>query len=53
MNEIERALAFLDREGRAVDAAWYRVTTGQGSDRDAALAELAAFQNRDGGFGNR
>ena len=53
MTAIDRALTFLDREGRPVDAAWCRVATGNGGDRDAALAELAAFQNPDGGFGHR
>lgn len=53
MNEIDRALAFLDNEGRAVDAAWCRVATGNGVDRSAALREVAAYQNPDGGFGNQ
>lgn len=53
MSAIDRALAFLDREGRPVDAAWCRVATHHGSNRNTALAELAAFQNDDGGFGHR
>lgn len=53
MIEIHRALAFLDREGRAVDAAWCRVATHLGGNRNTALLELAKFQNDDGGFGHR
>lgn len=52
MSSIERAVAFLDREGRQLDAAWCRVATSQGAGQESALAELARFQNDDGGFGH-
>src|SRR5262245_36198356 len=50
MTAIERGLAFLEREGRPIDAAWARALAGQGS-REAVIDALAAYQNDDGGFG--
>jgi len=50
MQTIERALVFLERHGRPIDAAWARAIVGQGS-RQAVIDALTAFQNDDGGFG--
>jgi hypothetical protein len=50
MQNIERALGFLDMHGRAVDKVWARATAGQDS-RQAVIDALAAYQNDDGGFG--
>ena len=50
MTTISRALAFLDEQGRPVEAAWARYLVGEGP-RDAVLDALAPYQNDDGGFG--
>jgi hypothetical protein len=50
MSTIERALAFLEREGHPVETAWARAIAGQGS-RQLVIDALAAYQNDDGGFG--
>lgn len=47
---VDRALAYLDTEGRPLDAAWAR-TACLGAPREPALAALAAHQNPDGGIG--
>jgi hypothetical protein len=50
MSTVERALAFLEREGRPVETAWTIATAGKGS-QQAVISALAAYQNDDGGFG--
>ncbi|HLI65544.1 MAG TPA: hypothetical protein VKU90_04190 [Caulobacteraceae bacterium] len=46
-----KASAFIESEGRALDAALFRHAEGQGP-ADAAVEALAAYQNADGGFGH-
>ena len=48
---FHRACAFVENEGRALDAALLRYDLGEGS-AEAVLAALAAYQNLDGGFGH-
>ncbi len=50
MSREIRALAYLRKHGRTVDAAWLAATLGEGSPDDL-IHELAAYQNPDGGFG--
>ena len=46
---FDRARAFIDAKGRALDAALLRHTFDE-ADPEAALALLAPYQNPDGGF---
>jgi hypothetical protein len=46
-----RAAAFLERSARPLERALFRCAFGGGAP-DAALGELAAFRNGDGGFGH-
>jgi hypothetical protein len=48
---FHRACAFVEGEGRALDAALLRYDLGTGS-AEAVLTALAAYQNPDGGFGH-
>ena len=50
MVNTERALTFLDRAERPVEAAWARWLVGGGS-RESVVEALKRFQNPDGGFG--
>ena len=47
---IERALAFINEQGRPLEFAWARHRCAGGPRRDV-LDALAAYQNDDGGFG--
>lgn len=48
---FHEACAFVEAEGRALDAALLRYDLGTGP-AEAVLTALAAFQNSDGGFGH-
>jgi hypothetical protein len=48
---FHKACAFVENEGRPLDAALLRYDLGTGS-AEAVLIALAAYQNRDGGFGH-
>ncbi|MGH2560831.1 MAG: hypothetical protein ACRDJH_17340 [Thermomicrobiales bacterium] len=50
MTPRDKAISFLDRQGRPLDAALTRYVCASGP-RDAVIAELAKYQNKDGGFG--
>ncbi|MDQ3043854.1 MAG: hypothetical protein M3R06_01705 [Chloroflexota bacterium] len=52
MSPIQRALDYLSNEGRPIDLAWAREQCADGTQRDV-LDALAAYQNPDGGFGQR
>lgn len=45
-----RAIAYLEGQGRPLEAAWARSVCA-GGPRDAVIQELAPYQNDDGGFG--
>lgn len=47
----QRALDYITHHARPVDQAWWRCMQGE-TTADTVLAELAAFQNDDGGFGH-
>ncbi|MGH2531048.1 MAG: hypothetical protein ACRDJW_01965 [Thermomicrobiales bacterium] len=46
----DKASAFLEQQGRPLEAAWARNVCA-GGPRDAVITELATYQNEDGGFG--
>jgi hypothetical protein len=48
---FHKACAFVEGEGRALDAALLRYNLGTGA-AEAVLTALAAYQNPDGGFGH-
>jgi hypothetical protein len=48
---FHKACAFVEDQGRPLDAALLRHDLGEGS-AEAVLAALAAYQNTDGGFGH-
>jgi hypothetical protein len=50
-DRFHKACAFVEEEGRALDAALLRYDLGTGP-AEAVLTSLAAYQNPDGGFGH-
>lgn len=50
-NQFDKAVEFIELAGRPLERALYKYHF-EPSSRDQVLAELAKFQNADGGFGN-